>query len=345
MKRIISLSLFVAFVLSLFCLSACSDKIEKLEPSVLKSFPRENSPAQVIKNDNGWVVLFNTYGTSEYSIAVGEKLDSLNEIYSVDDVDIWYLDASENAIVWSERRDESITYKFYDLKSQKVETLLDVNNEKRYQTMNVGIYLDNIYYSVVDIENKEVCVYAYNIDLKETKIVYKEEYIEANLPYSINLEDKYLNFVSSEKIKVIDLQINQVAFEESLPENVVYVFTASYDRINDTCAVYYADEDSEDIGIIKSGEGKLFSHITFAENHYAYQEKIECHNGHLYLVFQANVSGNIEDHYQFVDYNYFEYVPVETERAFSFYRGKDGLYSLRFKLNEKDSLDVDLCQY
>lgn len=344
MKRFVSFLLLVALGLSLLCLFGCSDKIEKLEPSVLKSFPRDNSPAQVIKNDNGWIVLFNTYGMSKYSLAVGESLDSLKEIYSVDDVNIWYLDATENAIVWSERQNEIITYKFYDLKSQKVETLLDVNNENRYQTMNIGIYLDNIYYSVVDIENKEVCVYAYNIDSKATKIVYKEPYVEENLPYSINLEDKYLSFVSSEKIKVIDLKINQVAFEESLPENVVYAFAASYDRINDTCAVYYADEDSEDIGIIKSGEGKLISHITFAENHYAYQEKIECHNGHLYLVFQANVSGDIADHYQFVDYNYFDHVSAETERAFSFYRGKDGLYSLRFKHNV-DSLGVDLCEY
>lgn len=344
MKRFVGLILILAFVLSLFCLSACSGKIEKLEPQVLKSYPRSDSPARLIKNDNGWVVLFNTYGMSDYSLRIGESLDSLEEIYSVEDVLIWYVDANENAITWTERKDENITYKFYDLKSQKVETFLNLKDEKYYQMMNVGIYLNDIYYSIVDFENEEVTVYAYDIDLKQSNVVHKEAYVEKNLPYSINLEDKYLNFICSEKIKVFDLTLNQVAFEAALPENVVRAYTASYDRINDTCAVYYADEDSEDIGIIKAGDSTLDSHITFPENHYAYHENIELHGGHLYLVFQANVSGNVADHYQFIDYNYQTKVPLETERGFAFYRGKDELYALRFKHN-KESLDVDLCKY
>ncbi len=344
MKRLISLSLLVSFILSLFLLSACSGEIEKLDPQVLKSFPRDNSPAQIIKNNNGWVVLFNAYGLSDYSLAVGKDLDSLKEIYSVADVGIWYVDATDDAIAWSERQDKIITYKYYDVRSQKVETLLQVNNDKFYQTMSIGIYLNDIYYSVVDFEKEEVIVYAYNIDSRETKVAYKESYVEDNLPYSINLEDEYLSFISGEKISVIDLKVNKMAFEAALPDNVVYAYTASYDRINNSCAVYYADEDSEDVGIIKAEEGKLVSHITFSENIYAYQEKIECHDGHLYLVFQSNVSGNVADHYKFVDYNYLECVPVETERAFSFYRGEDEMFALRFKF-DKNSLDVDLCRY
>ena len=52
----------------------------------------------------------------------------------------------------------------------------------------------------------------------------------------------------------------------------------------------------------------------------------------------------MEDHYKFVDYNYLLCVPVETERAFSFYRGEDEMFALRFKF-DKNSLDVDLCRY
>lgn len=96
-----------------------------------------------------------------------------------------------------------------------------------------------------------------------------------------------------------------------MPEAVKYVYCVSYDSKNDTCALYYADNDSEDIGILKEGQTKIASVFTFSQNHYAYQDKIDCHDGHIYWIAQANVSGNITDHYTFIDYNYLDHKPTE----------------------------------
>ncbi len=215
--------------------------------------------------------------------------------------------------------------------------------DKGYQPQNIGIYLDTVYYCAINYDNQEVQVIAYDITTKTTSDVYNVDFDEAKQPYSINLENEYLSFVCSEQIKVLNLQNNEVVFDSTLPDTIKYVYSVSYDSKNDTCALYYADNDSEDIGVLKEEQSEIASVFTFSQNHYAYQDKIECHDGHIYWIAQANVSGAVTDHYRFIDYNYLDHKPTEIERTFSFYRNESELYLLRFN-KSGDYTHIDLCQ-
>ena len=178
---------------------------------------------------------------------------------------------------------------------------------------------------------------------KETTDVYTIAFSETQQPYSIHMDNGKLCFMCSDQVKVFDLQNKAIVFESALPTDTKHVFAASYDSVNDTCALYYADGDSEDIGFLKEGDTTISSVFTFAENHYAYQDKLECDNGHIYWIDQANVSGMVADHYKLVDYNYLEHKVVETPRAFDFCRYDGVLYTLSFNKKGKYTY-IDLGQ-
>ena len=94
---------------------------------------------------------------------------------------------------------------------------------------------------------------------------------------------------------------------------------------------------------MKEGDADILSVFTFSKNHYAYQDKIECYDGHIYWIAQANAIGAITDHYKFFDYNYLEHKSTEIDRTFSFYRIESDLYLLRFNKNGNYT-HIDLCQ-
>ena len=343
MKRLAYCTLLSVLILSMLLLSGCSALMPQKQPQIVNTYPKETAPSQVIKAGEQWVLLRSTYGGQNYTISVGEDSNPTNNIYSVGDVSIWYFEANKNGVVWCEESQEFYTYKIYVFETQKVETVFQVAVDKGYQPQNIGIYLNTVYYCAINYDSQEVQVIAYDITTKATSDVYKVEFDEAKQPYSINLENEYLSFVCSEQIKVLNLQNNETVFDSTLPEAVKYVYSVSYDIQNDTCALYYADNDSEDIGILKEGQTEIASVFTFSQNHYAYQDKIECYDGHIYWIAQANVSGYVTNHYTFVDYNHLDHKPTEIDRTFSFYRNESELYLLRFNKNG-DYTHIDLCQ-
>lgn len=343
MKRSVYYALLSLLVLSMLLLSSCSASMPQKQPKIINTYPQETAPSQVIKMEDQWVMLHSTYGGQNYTISVGQSSTSANNIYSATDVSIWYFEANKNGIAWCEKSQEFYTYKVYVFETQKVETVFQVAVDNGYQPQNIGIYLNTIYYCVINYDQQDVQVIAYDITTKTTSDVYKVKFDESKQPYSINLENEYLSFVCSEQIKVLNLQNNETVFDSILPEVIEYVYSVSYDSKNDNCALYYADNDTEDIGILKEGQTEIASVFTFSQNHYAYQDKIDCHDGHIYWIAQANVSGNVTDHYTFIDYNYLDHKPTEIDRTFSFYRNEIELYLLRFNKNG-DYTHIDLCQ-
>ena len=340
MKKTICRILLLLLVLSLFLLTGCS---LKKQPEVLKSFPKETAPSQVVKTDDRWVLLNSTYGGDDYTISVGENLDSLNDIYAADDVSIWYFEANETGIVWCEKTEEFYTYKVYAFETQKVEVLSQVPAAEEYQPQNVEIFHNTCYYCTIDYQQQKVYVRAYDIESKNTTDVYTAAFVEENQPYGICAEDAYLSFFCTGQITVLNLENNEIVMDSLLPSVVKRVFCVSYDCKNNTFALYYADADSEDIGIWKEGDSEIVSLFTFNENRYAYRDKIECCDGHIYWITQSNISGMVADHYLLVDYDYLNHKPVETTRTFDFCRDEDGLHILRF--NKKEYTHIDLCQY
>ena len=342
-KKTIRSVIFLLLISSLFVLSGCSAFMSQKQPQIVKSYSEKTAPSQIIKTEDQWAMLHSTYGGQNYTISVGENLDATSNIYSVSDVSIWYFEANQKGVVWCEKSQEFYTYKIYIFETQQVETVFQVAVDKGYQPQNIGIYLNTVYYCAINYDSQAVQVFAYDITTKSTSDVYKVDFDEAKQPYSINLENEYLSIVCSEQIKVLNLQNNETVFDSTLPEAIKYVYSVSYDSKNDTCALYYADNDSEDIGILKEGQSDIVSVFTFSQNHYAYQDKIECYDGHIYWISQANVSGVVTDHYKFIDYNYLDHKPTEIDRTFSFYRNESELSLLRFNKNG-DYTHIDLCQ-
>lgn len=344
MKRIAYYALLSILILSVLLLSSCSTLMPHNETQIVNTYPQETAPSQVIKTEDQWVMLHSTYGGQNYTISVGENFNSTNNIYSVSDVSIWYFEANQNGVVWCEKSQDFYTYKIYVFETQKVEIVFQVVVDEGYQPQNIGIYLNTVYYCVINYDSQEVQVIAYDIATKTMSDVYKVDFDETKQPYSLNLDNEYLSFVCSGQIKVFNLQNNEVVFDSALPEAIKYVYSVSYDSKNDTCALYYSDNDSEDIGILKERENDIASVFTFSQNHYAYQDKIECYDGHIYWIAQANVSGDVTDHYKFISYNYLDHKPTEIDRTFSFYRKESELYLLRFN-KDGDYTHIDLCQF
>ncbi len=343
MKKTTVTVLIVLLVLSLLAFSGCSALLPKAQPEILKSYPAQAAPGQVVKTQTRWVMLQNTYGGQDYTVTVGQDLASADSIYSVHGVSIWYFEANDNGIVWCEESAEFYTYKAYVFETGQIETMLQVSVADGFQPQNVGIFGNVAYYCLIDYDQKEVRAIAYDLSSKATDNVYTAVFEEENQPYFINLDAGYLSFACSDLITVLDLQTNQTVYRASLPDDVRYVYSVSFDSKNETCALYYADGDSEDIGILRKGETAISSVFTFSENHYAYHDKIECYDGHIYWIAQANVSGNVTDHYRLVDYNYLEHKPSETTRTFDFCRAGEDIYMLRFNKNG-DYTHIDLCK-
>lgn len=324
-------------------MSGCSLLLRLSQPKILKSYKAETAPSQIAKAGDGWAMLLSTYADADYTIAVSEDLDSLSDIYTVSDVSIWYFDANEKGIAWCEESEHANTFKVYNFATKNVETISTVSFNEEFQPENIGIFRNNVYYCVIDYAQNKVQAVSYNIETKTSSIIHSVALKEENQPYTINLNDEYLSFNCSNRITVLNVETNQTVYDAALPGSVVYVYTASYDSINDTCAIYYADSDSEDIGILKEGETEILSLYTFAEHHYAYKDKIECYNGHIYWIWQANVSGRVSDHYQLFDYNYLKHTPLEISRTFALHRDGNDLYLLRFNQNG-DYTHIDLCK-
>ncbi len=333
MKKI-AVCMLVALIL---VLGGCS----ALKPEAVASYPKGSAPSQVIKTEDQWVMLMNDYGKNEYSISVSETVDAIDSVYSVDDVSIWHIEANESGVVWCELSDESYTYKVYDINSQSVNEIFTVSATE-YQPQNVGIFENSVYLCEIDYSGAVVRVREYDFSSGEISVIIVKPFVEENQPYSINVEGNHLSFVCAEYVEVINLQSGEIAFDAILPESVRCVFSVSYDSVNDNCALYYADGDSEDIGFIAEGEDEISSVFTFSRNHYAYMDKIECYDGHIYWITQANVSGNVTDHYRFIDYNYLDHKPTETNRTLSFCRNQGELYLLRFNISGEYT-HMDLC--
>lgn len=346
MKKLLAPILIITLSISLLFTSGCSyiTKNEEREFNVLKSYPEENAPSQIIKTEKYWTMLFNSYESQDYSISVSENLDVENIIYNIENVNIWYFEANDYAIVWCEKSLENYTYKIYKFDSKEIETIFQISVDIGFQPQNIGIYNNFVYYCTIDYSLQKVNLIEYDINKKTTNVYYTTDFNENNQPYSINLENEFLSFFSSDQIKVFNIKNNTISFESPLSDTIKHIFAISYDDTNNTCALYYADEDSEDIGILSKDENTVVSIFTFSENHYAYQDKIKCKDGHIYWITQGNVSGYVTDHYKLVNYNYLDNTVTEIDKTFCLHYNDNNLYFLRFNKNGEYT-HINLCSY
>lgn len=325
--KLFALLLALVTVLSL-TLSGCG--MFKADPSsVIATYQANAAPSLMVKTEKHWVSFLNTYGSYEYTLSVSTSAEKTEQAYSVSGVSIWCLAADDNCAVWCERSDTEYTYKLYTF-SDKQTTVLHKTSAEEYQPQNVGIYDGCVYYSIIDYTANKYSIFKYDVNEKFEYDFIHAELSADNQPYSFVIEGGNLIFINSKSIAVTKLENKDTIFVSFLPSSVMYVYSASYDSVNHKCAIYYADNDSEDIGIIGEGQTEVSSIFTFGKNRYAYQDKIRCEDGHIYWIAQSNATGNVTDHYTLVDYDYINHKPTEYERTFAFFLDGDSIYSLRF---------------
>jgi hypothetical protein len=329
-------------VLLTLAVSGCS--FYDSQPEILKSYPYKTAPSQTIRTEKHWVMLNSAYADTDYTISFTDDLKTEKSVYSVSQVSIWYIDANDTGIFWCEKSDDFYTYKLYEFETCEIGEIFRASVSDGFQPQNVGIFLKKAYYCAIDYEMQTVSVLVYDTEAKTSSVYYSEKYMEEKQPYLINLKDEYLSFSCSRHVIVFDLRSGDTVFESVLPESINYLFCVSYGIINDECALYFADNDSESIGILKKGENSILSVFTFAENHYAFHDVIEYRNGHIYWIDQANVSGAVSDHYRFIDYDVKKRKPTETYRTFDFCFAGNDMFILRFN-KSGDYTHIDLCRY
>lgn len=326
MKKCISILLIMCTVLMM---AACAEEDDKTAVAIA-SFAESYAPAQVVKTDNYWVYLLNQYGSRTYEIAVGSIVSEVQSVYKAENVSIWYMEANDNYIAWCEQSGEYYEYKVYSMEDKTIETIHKAFIYKGHQPQNVGVYEDKIFYGWIDYDVKKADIYCYDMDTQKSVSVYSLSYRDDLSIMSFAVENQYLSVAGPSGIGVKDLTTDEKVYQCDLPDGVEYVFSVSYDYENKKCAIYYADKDSEDIGVISEDKTKVDSHYTFAANHYAYHDTIKCLDGHIYWIRQADVTGDVTDHYVYVDYDYLNKEPVETIRTFDVFVNDTNAYYLSY---------------
>ncbi|MBE6594875.1 MAG: hypothetical protein E7644_03655 [Ruminococcaceae bacterium] len=323
---------FCFLLLFVICLSGCTF-LKGNSQSAVATYPDKEAPAKIFKTDAHWVALVNSYGSSDYTLSVSEDLHTLQGVYTATDVSIWFMAVNDTAAFFCEETEEHYTYKAYLLQEKTMKTVFSTPAGDIYQTQEVGLLGNLAYYCYIDYASLTVSVIAYDLLTGTTSVAWEKPYVEAEMPYCFAVEGNLLSVAHSKAVTVLDLTTGDIPFSISLPNEVQHVFSVSYDPANDACALYYSDQDSEDIGIIAEGATKITSHFTFGSNRYAYHDQIKCINGYIYWIAQANITGNVTDHYQLVIYNYKTGKPTEIKRTFYFHYDDGTLYSLRFDKN------------
>ncbi len=331
MKKVISYILLISMILSLPACHMFEKRDIATQPNDTRviSYDKQQAPSQVVKTENYWVLLISEYWGTNYRISVSENPEELNIVYTADNVIIWYIEANDDYIVWCEETVNSHDYKCYSIQEDTVELLFSANIEEGYQPQNIGIYKNKIYYPVVDHQNQTADIYCYDVETKKKSSACSLPYDDKYPVMTMNVEANYLSVASAAGILVFDVETECVAEEIKLPEEVEFVYAVSYDYINRKCALYYADQDSEDIGFINE-KGEMDSHYTFGDRQYAFEDKIKCIDGYIYWIVQIEATGDVTDHYRYVEYDYINYKSCEIKRGFNLEVGEGYKYYLCF---------------
>ena len=354
MKRFIkNVTLFLLIFSVIFCCTGCKFYVksnilddDSVKLKKLAEYPKTNAPVKIINTGDYWYSLIGTYGNDNYKLTVSENPEDLNVVYEIKDSSIWCFEANNDYAVWSEIKETENKVMLYENSDNKVTDIYTIDTTEDFHISHIGLYKDYVYYIESDYENNTESIVEYNINSNSTKRIYSIQGLEDNVITNLSVKENYLTItLDNDKIDIvlIDLDSDNKPIITELPENAYYVYDVAYDNINDTYAVYYADKDKkEHIGVYNNKMKEIKNILTFNENCYAYQDCIECYDGHLYWISQANVSGNISDHYQLVDYNYIEDKPKEYKRTFYFSRSSNAMYGLSFdKSGEYENIVLD----
>lgn len=325
------LILFIS-VITLFAVSC--GKSGGLEESA--QFNNENElPNLMVVTDDTYYIMTCKNGEGDYRLSVSDKVDELNFVYDSKYTNIPHLYAEDDYAGWIEEYDHYYDYKVYDREKNKVISINRVDSGKDgYQNMQMGIYDEKLYYDLIDYDNGKTYIKSYDLETGKHSTVHEADFPEAG-PNTLEVkEGVLLAYRTTTKGGLLFRKDLETGKEENvhIPDAVDHLYAASYDKSNDTYAVYYVYENSEEehLGIFTTDSCEINEIYTMAAGTYAYHDEITIDKGRLYLVIQNHNYEDMENKYTFIDYDYLNETPEEYQSTFGFALSDDSIYALSF---------------
>ena len=344
MKKIMGLvSLLLALALLLCACGEPSVKFYEITgENAWAVFPMNKAPVKTVRAGGKWFSLTGRYLHDSFSLSVSEDYNGLNEVYSVSGVDIWFFEAQGDFAVWSEESAEKLRFMVYNAEGGEAKEIFSVSAAAGFSPANVGIYDGNVYFEYIDYAAKSAAVMRYELETGELTRFYELEYLGEYSCTSLSVDGGELltSVGKAGNAKLIKINLDSGAHESfALSPSVSVVYACAHDTAQGGLALYYRDKDgNEHIGMVNTKNGKIKNVFTFEKNVYAYHDTLEFYGGHLYWVNQVNASGNVADHYRFVDYDCGSDTADEYLRTFSFSVYEGGIVLLSFNTVAYDAI-------
>lgn len=256
-------------------------------------YEQEDRAIAFYKSDKIWYTFTNQYNTEHFEFSASDKLENLNIVYETDNVRITSLTGNDDYAVWCEISNETIGYYFYDVSENQVYELLTIPySSEMKQIPSIGVYKDNIYYEVIDYNEKQITVVECNITSSKNRVIYTiKDIIDTDLEKnSLNINGSNLvltSFVNSTPT-IINLDLGKPEKDSYkthiliLDDNISNIYKASID--NNRLILYYNKNGSDVIEIMDNKGNSIQQIYTFANKEYVYSNDIYFKDNMLYFI-------------------------------------------------------------
>ena len=344
MKKIIGF-LAVLLALALFVCSCGQESVQYYEindENAWTAFPVDKAPVKTVRAGEKWYSLIGRYLHDSFSLSVSEDYGILNEVYSVSGVSIWFFEACESFAVWAEENAAELRFMLYSGKSGEVSEIFSASKEAGFESANVGIFGASVYFAYTDYAAENAAIMRYNTENGELSRFMELDYSGEYSCMSFSVDGESLLVATGKGKNAALIRVNLESGEResiTIGASAGFVYACAYDSARGGYAVYYCDADGgEHVGTVNAKNGKIKNIYSFGSNVYAYKDTLEFYGGHLYWVRQINASGNVAEHYSFVDYDLESDTADEYLRTFSFSLCGDGAVLLSFNSLNYDAI-------
>lgn len=348
---------FLCLALALLCLFGCSGcsilfRYKTNRNPVLASFPTNRSyPERIEPAGDAWFALLGTYENNDYSISYGKSLDDMKTIYEGEKNDIWFFEACEDFVVWSEKTadpDKTIVreFKIWQVSSEMTRTFATVRGST-YNPENIGIRNDRIYWCETNTGSETAAVMEYDVPHGTVKPYFRIPYSGETSIFCITVDEEYLTvaYRNEEKVPtvtVLSLDSGETVLTRVLPAWMMHVYAVSYDASIDRVAVYLYRSDKEECLYLVGPDPETdpFLICSFEEDITAFSDRVKCRNGHVYWVFVLHKGGYVSDHLFLADYDFQSDTITEYRRILGFSVAGETMHTISFNRRKATAVEI-----
>lgn len=306
------------------------------------AFPVDEAPVKTVRAGEKWYSLIGEYLGESFALSVSDDYMQINEVYKTSGVSIWFFEADGSGAAWCERGESTLRFMFYPCEGGDAEEIAVLDTSAGFNPANVGLFGGGVYFVSIDHAAKRAAVMRYDTEAGTLSRFFELEYRGDYTCTSLSADGGSLLISAGAEgeAELIKLDLAGGGQERiALSESVNFVFACAYDSAEGGFAIYYSDTaGGEHIGTVNAKNGKVKNVSTFGASVYAYQDVLEFYGGHLYWVQQINASGNVAEHYRFVDHNCKNNSTEEYLKTFSFSLAEDGVTLLAFNEVDYDAI-------